>query len=122
MMPEFYVLNEVGLGQDIKSPGDVNVFASRQALESHFEPWFVDEPHMLLTSAGCRMELRATKSGVQVVESSDRADYSQQVRAWLMHCLEAIAEAKARRKSAIEGTIDFESMSADDLCRLILLM
>jgi hypothetical protein len=122
-MTEYFLNNEVRAGQDARTAGDIEVFASRDDVELHFEPWYVDETYLLLRSDGRRQLITALSGRICVIDAGDATDYRALAREFLVQYLANIGEAAVTRQkySPEIAEVDWGNMSTEALFKIALL-
>lgn len=119
-----YLLNEVAPGHAPTSPRAIDVFSSAAAVESHLEPWYVDESYLLLREDGRRCTLKIENGKVRLALSEqDERDYSDVLKSLLVAYLHTVEEAIRRKKDIGDAPrVPFEELPVHLLLTLALLV
>jgi hypothetical protein len=85
------LLNE---NNKMETTGDINVFLTTSALESHLEPWYIDESHFIFDSEGRQLEMTTDGRRVRVIPKEPPQLRPEIALLYFRDFLRGIAEAK----------------------------
>jgi hypothetical protein len=122
-MTVYFLNNEVFPGRDAQTPSAIEVFASREDVERHFESWYVNETYLLLGSNGRRYLLAVTDGKIRVTDSGDDKNYDELIRKFLAYYLSYYSKAIAQRRKLDPkiAEVSWDGLPTETLFRVALL-